>query len=338
MAIITLQAARFGARSQKAENAMDVILHIGAHRTASTSFQAYMRCNGTALAHDGIGFWGPLRTRGGVLSGVIPILSPVPPKRQLKQARGRILTQLAEAQERGFSQLIISDENIIGAPRQNLRAKSLYGGIGERLARFHHAFDGRITRVVLSIRSLDNLWSSTLAYAVKRGHSMPSDELLEKIASGPRTWREVITDVACAMPDVEIQVMPFETYAGQPEAKLRLMIGGARKVPLKHHRKWLNRAPDQSQIHEILADRGVSAVELAEANLAGEGRWQPFNGDQIARLRENYHDDLYWLRAGADGLATLTEETGPHETRNNLAGGQMIKGQNDDNQEQGRVA
>ncbi|MDQ7069476.1 MAG: hypothetical protein Q9M48_01800 [Rhodobacterales bacterium] len=321
MAIIPLHASGFGA-----------------HRTASTSFQAYMRCNGEGLARDGIGFWGPLRTRGGVLSGVIPILSPVPPKRQLMRARGRILTQLADAQARGFSQLIISDENIIGAPRQNLRAKALYGGIGERLARFHHAFDGRITRVVLSIRSLDNLWASTLAYGVKRGHSMPSQDLLEKIAVGPRTWRDVITDVACAMPDVQIQVMPFETYAGQPEAKLRLMIGGAAKVPLKHHRKWLNRGPDQSQLHEILADRGTSAVDLAQADLAGEGRWQPFNRAQIAQMRENYQDDLHWLRAGADGLALLTEETGLHETRNNLAGGQTIKGQNDDRDEKGRVA
>lgn len=334
---------------------MDVILHIGAHRTASTSFQAYMRCNAQELARQGTGFWGPKRTRGGVLSGVIPVLSPVPPKRQLKLARGRILTQIGMVEARGFSRLIVSDENMIGTPRQNLRKSALYGAIGPRLAQFHHAFDGRITRIALSIRSLESYWASLLNYAVKRGHSMPSAQLLEQIVAETRSWRDVITDVACAMPDVELLVMPFEIYAGQPEAKLRLMTNGGQgtlargtgavKAPLKHHRKWLNRGPDMAQLAQILLERGAPLPDFANPNARDdafqdaplEGRWQPFTRAQIAQLREKYYDDLYWLRAGADGLATLTEETSPHKTRINLAGGQTIEGQKDDIEE-GRVA
>ena len=51
---------------------MDVILHIGAHRTATTTFQHYMRGQSSELARAGIGFWGPWRTRGGLFSGVMP--------------------------------------------------------------------------------------------------------------------------------------------------------------------------------------------------------------------------------------------------------------------------
>lgn len=49
---------------------MDIILHLGAHRTASTSFQRYMRSVSDALAAGGTGFWGPGRTRKGLFHRV----------------------------------------------------------------------------------------------------------------------------------------------------------------------------------------------------------------------------------------------------------------------------
>ena len=45
---------------------MDIILHLGAHRAASTSFQTYLRGADAQLAGQGIGFWGPQRTRKGL--------------------------------------------------------------------------------------------------------------------------------------------------------------------------------------------------------------------------------------------------------------------------------
>ena len=43
----------------------------------------------------------------------------------------------------------------------------------------------------------------------------------------------------------------------------------------------------------------------------GDGRWDPFNDLQRATLREIWADDLFWLRAGADGLAQWLEEETP---------------------------
>lgn len=42
---------------------MDLILHFGAHRCATSSFQEYMSINSVALKRQGIGYWGPERTR-----------------------------------------------------------------------------------------------------------------------------------------------------------------------------------------------------------------------------------------------------------------------------------
>ncbi|MFP4275005.1 MAG: hypothetical protein ACLFRU_08260, partial [Paracoccaceae bacterium] len=66
---------------------MDIILHLGAHRAASTSFQRYLRANMAALAAQRTGVWGPLRTRGGLLRGVMPCQGGGAPERQLARAR-----------------------------------------------------------------------------------------------------------------------------------------------------------------------------------------------------------------------------------------------------------
>ena len=49
---------------------MDVILHIGVHRTATTTFQAYLRERSDMLADQGLAFWGPRRTRNGLFHGI----------------------------------------------------------------------------------------------------------------------------------------------------------------------------------------------------------------------------------------------------------------------------
>jgi len=59
-------------RSVEEQTGMDVLLHIGAHRTASTTFQAYMRSNAAQWADGGVGYWGPFRLRRQMFHGVHP--------------------------------------------------------------------------------------------------------------------------------------------------------------------------------------------------------------------------------------------------------------------------
>ncbi|MGX0975180.1 hypothetical protein ACSSVY_000878 [Roseovarius sp. MBR-51] len=300
---------------------MEIILHLGAHRTASTSFQHYMRANTAALAARGLGYWGPEVTRDGVLSGVIPIAGAMSATVQLDRARGRIALRLAEARAQGLNRVLVSDENMIGAARRNLRRGRLYPGIGDRMARFAHAFDGRITRVALSVRGQDSWWASALAYGVGRGHGVPEVDDLDRLVTVNRHWREVIGDLACALPGVDLVVLPHEAHAGRPEDRLRAMTG-IEALPRKASRLWLNRAPHLAALRRAVAARGGDVTQLPE----GEGRWQPFDRDQRLALQEAYADDLFWLGAGAEGLARLCEETGPDEAGRHLPSGQNARG------------
>lgn len=311
-----------GAVRRKARPDMEIILHLGAHRTASTSFQNYLRRNAGALGHLGIGAWGPEVTRDGLLRGVIPMDGPECSASQLARARGRIALRVQGAGARGLRQLLISDENMIGAARRNLRDGRLYAAIGERMARFAHGFDGRVRRAVIAIRAQDSYWSSVLAYGVARGHRLPGRADLDRLVTVNRTWRGVITDLACALPGVEILVLPHEIFAGLPEEQLRVMTG-IDAPPMRAARDWLNRSPDVVALRRALGARGGGDAWLPE----GEGRWQPFDRDQRQALQEAYASDLAWLRAGAEGLARVTEETGPVTAERHPPAGQTTRGQ-----------
>ena len=194
---------------------------------------------------------------------------------------------------------------MIGDLRLNLREARFYSTIRDRMMRYNRAFGGKVSRVVLSVRSLEHYWSSAMAHGVRRGFHLPQDKGLERILSGDRHWRALITDLAVAMPDADVVVYPFEDYIGRPDVQLTLMTG-RENVPRKHTRIWSNPAPELSHLRQALADRGHQPDKLPD----GEGRWQPFNTEQIAILRKAYAADINWLRAGADGMAKLIEDTG----------------------------
>lgn len=304
--------------------AMDVILHIGCHRTATTTFQTYLSENRSALGRMGVTAWGPDRTRDGLLTGVVPVDSARSPQEQLDRARARIAINIAKERNAGTQALVISDENMIGASRRCLRQGRLYPDIGQRMARFAHAFDGQVTRAVLSVRSLESYWASVVSYGVARGHRVPDRAALDALATSSRLWQDVVLDVACALPGVALTVMPYEIFAGLPERFLEHMTGLG-PMPRRHAREWMNQCPSLSQLRKIVTDRGGDPARLPE----GAGKWQPFDETQQREMREAYADDLFWLRAGAEGLATLIEETGPVKTGQTPRTDQRKRGQED---------
>lgn len=219
------------------------------------------------------------------------------------RARGRLKLRMQKVQQNfGSHTLVISEENMMGSMTRNLRQRSLYDDAGERVARFVAAFDGAVDQIVLGIRSLDHYWMSVAALDVMNGHPVPDRATLAAIASGQRVWRDVITDVACAAPEAEIKVMPFERFVGRPDAQLSAALGYA--VPEDHSNNWLNRRPELPHLRSLLAERGSDT-----RGMRGPGdRWNPFLRAEVAALREAYADDMFWLKSGASGLATLTED------------------------------
>ncbi|KIN71631.1 hypothetical protein [Sulfitobacter guttiformis] len=323
---------------------MDIILHVGAHRTGSTSFQHYVRGNRAHLMAQGTALWEPYMLRKGLFDGLFSPPRMLNGRNLQRRAMGRVRLHTAQAMRAGAQRILVTEENMIGAPRACLRAASLFPAIGERLARLDAAFEGRITRVVMSVRAQDLWWSSVAAYGMGRGHPMPDDIRLAALAAAARTWRDVITDMACALPQAEIKVMPFEQFAGQSDKVLSEATGHA--APQGDAKSWLNRSPDVPMLRAKLFANGMVEADLPAHLAEAEGRWNPFSTAQSAALREAYADDMMWLTAGADGLATLTEDRSRTRAGQSLPAGALTKGQFHDQQtehrfqerEQGRLA
>lgn len=315
---------------------MDIFLHTGAHRTGTTSFQHYLRANRATLLADQTTFWEPDFLRPNMLAGLFTKERTLNGRNLQRRAMGRVRLHATHAHRAGAKRLLISEENMIGAPRACLRAGLMYPGVGERLSRLATALDGRVRRVVLTIRAQDLWWSSVMAYAVGQGHVVPNADHRAAIAFHPRGWRDVITDMACALPGAEIIVAPFEQIAGRANRLFELATD--RSAPASAADVWLNRSPDLPKLEARLGAVDMTLAALGAGGQNREGRWNPFTTEQVAALRETYADDMMWLTAGADGLARLTEETPRDRAGHSLPGGVLIKGHEHERRSKGHMA
>ena len=304
---------------------MDVILHIGAHRTATTAFQQYMHDNAEWLAASGTGFWGPEHTRAGVFSGMYEMRPGVGNTR--KMGAELVAEMLRVETDKGVQRLIISDENLMGSVRQNIRDELLYPAVATRITHAMTVLGGRVRQIVIAPRSLETYWCSALAYGVGRGAPVPSRAKLTRIAASRRTWRDVIMDIADAAPAPVLTVTLFEKISTRPDEMLSAM--GIEAVPKAVRRGPVNVSPDLPQLRRVLRDRGADHTALP----FGMGRWNPFTNAEHDALREHYADDMMWLTAGASGVAKLTEDRLSERAGKNLPRGAQCKGQTDEFQE-----
>ncbi len=303
---------------------MDVILHLGVHRTGTTTFQSYLRERRDVLSNAGVEYWGPGMTRKGLFDGVIPKpMMRFQRRDPASRAEGRIKLRLDGLRAKGRSHLLVSEENMMGSMRSNLLEGELYPAAGERISRFVRAFGEQVDHITLTIRSPERYWASVMNFLVAKGQPVPSQRKMDAIVGSPRTWRQVITDLACAAPDATICVVPFESTYANPQT---LMRSGARlPVALQGGYEWLNKSPGLPQLRRLLIERGQDDGQLPE----GTQNWMPFDAAQIAKFQETYSDDLFWLAQGANGLATLTEEVMPAGRGKAHHAGAM-RGQTDD--------
>lgn len=284
---------------------MKVILHIGAHRCATRSFQSYLSRKADWLAQYGVVAMGPERTRTGLLHGVQPGAVGIAGRDPVQRAKGRIGLQMTALRDAGTASVVISDPAMLGSFDQSLSLCQLYPGAGEHLSRLDHAFDGAVTEVMLNIRSPETFWASALSVRLEQSLRMASGPMLTRIAESPRSWRDVIQDIYCAMPGARIRVFAHEIFASQPHAQLAA-VTGVDCPPLRGAGSF--RLNASSKLPELRADL---PARLAALLPEGEGRWMPFSTAEAAALREQYYDDMMWLIGGADGLAELVED--PHK-------------------------
>ncbi len=299
---------------------VDVILHLGAHRTGTTTLQVYLENNRDNLNEIGTEFWGPSRTRSGLFSGLVKKPADLSYDAVLRGERscGLIRMELDRLALSGVQSLIVSEENMIGSMSNNLGQAKLYPDAAPRLTRFSAAFAQRCKRVAFSVRSYDKYWVSVLSFMLERGRSQPNAAMLDRLVTQPRRWRDIINEVAAVFPRADLVVWPFEGLIGQADAQLAAMNGGVVPPQMRGRDEWHNASAGPAKMRQVLQGRG--GLDNVASLMANENRWQPFGGDHLAAFRQQYNEDITWLREGADGIATYVENTARGNTARGAAG------------------
>ncbi len=296
--IIATSGALRAAGSHLGMRRVQKVFHIGVHRTATTTFQDYLDRNQSCLADCGIATWTPRHLRGGLFSGMIR--PPADTSLACERSSAMIGLTLARLARKSVRQLVVSEENMMGTIRVNIRERSLYPEAGPRLGRFARAFNGDCDRIVMGIRSYDSFWTSCFSYAARAGMPRLSPSQKMRIATGVRGWREVIYDVKTQFPDTPIHVTLFESFASRSKDFLGVVCGD----------DDVSGAMDHNPIRRNASQ--PCAVQIFDAHTR-------------AVLRNRYDEDRRWLENGADGLARLIQ---PQQNQNDdMRGPKLAKAQ-----------
>lgn len=290
---------------------MDIILHLGAHRTGTTALHSYLRGNRAALARLKLALWDPEVLHRGLAAGMMAPPGPPNPAQlaRIGRSAGRIGVRLAQLDRDGVDRLLISDPAMIGSLRENLDQTRLYPALLPRLARFGDVLGPRCSRVVLVIRSYDDYWASAIAEALPMGLPLPDAARLERLVTQPRRWQRVAEEIASVFPRAEILVCPYEVLAGRLDLLLAETLGEPFPLlPGSAHR--LHKRPSRDMLREVLRDRRIPQAAIE----GGTAPWQPFQPWHIEILRAQYAEDLEWLARGGDGRVQLMAAAMPPET------------------------
>lgn len=247
----------------------DIILHLGAHRTASTHVQGVMGNNEALLAKAGIGAPRQRPTHAALTSR----LSGLPPV--VPNGFNRFI------RECGFETrktLVISDENILGFLNNIFAHGTFYPQTARRLKRLRQFLPVAPRKVVFSIRPYDSFFASAYGrWLTPERMVIPRADVAELVLGLRRGWHDVAADIIAAFPESELVFSEYSSQPGFGPAQLGRILGPLSKTLAYNPGYRWNRSMSARQT--MLYER---AITDADAEKASEIRtWKRFKQPKL---------------------------------------------------------
>ncbi len=241
------------------------MLHIGAHRTGTTSLQKFLKKNQANLLGNDIQCIVPPDTRDGHLNS----------------------TNLSA------SRVIISEENMLGTMEANYFSASMYPKVSEKLNRYDKLIS-KDALIFLSVRNYVDWWSSLLAFTIKNGLGVPKPERISEIANLSRNWVDVVHGLRSFAKNSEIVVRDFSWKTENPKQQLRQVTGWKEFDDLPAERSYHNVSPNINSLIAALVERErhEDIIQLPKT-----AYYQPFASKEVERLDQKYLEDLEEISA-----------------------------------------
>ena len=247
--------------------AMQIALHLGAHKTASTFIQNVLARNAATLRDKGVA----IVPHGELRRNVTAKLGKVGDKhRDAKRREAERFLETALAQP--VRRLILSEENLIGSPHGLEADRELYASIPRKLSDLVPLLEGHDVTVFLSIRALAQFVSAILVECFRTGQYPPAipDRYLEDWLDSTRNWTDVVGDIRAMFPGAPIVVWNHGDFYRNQQAVFE-RLAGVSGLTLDVEGLPRRPTPTGRAIEEFLslgpeADKPARVEALAEAS------------------------------------------------------------------------
>ncbi|PLX78598.1 MAG: hypothetical protein C0616_14265 [Desulfuromonas sp.] len=292
---------------------MEILLHFGAHKTATTHLQTVLLGSKPAIEKKGIHYWENQEFRENVMREVVVWhrhLTPVfllkklfsPGKYTNRTARSIIRRKIEPLQPR-YEKLIISEENLLGPTGVLYQDREIYGSAIERLHHIKGLFQDLECSPCLAIRNPATFLPSIYSEALYLHPFRPFKDIYQGRRPEELSWVPLITAINKVFSTRPLTVWTFEDYQKDNRFVIDWLTNQSTdKTDLLQDK--IHRQGFSARAIEIITanpPRGLFYKKQQEAIIQIKTRYPitndspkfaPFSPETVTKLTERYQKDL----------------------------------------------
>ncbi len=280
---------------------MDIRLHIGAHRTGTSRVQAELMRRADHLVTRGVIVLRPEDLRDadappGQERGLLGWLNR-------PDDLAPLIARRDAAMAHGAQSLVVSEENLSGTITRILESGRIYGEIRQRMTRLRPLGQGHRVTVLFTVRRYDSFFASLYAFRAIREPMLPFQSFKPRFMALPIRWPQVVAQIARALPEANIDVIPFETAHNHATALLRQVLGLDQIVEVSDGSRPILPSPSGQAITILNSMTEGEDLELERRRAVVRayprtdfGAFAPWDTNEATALSKAYDEDLEALR------------------------------------------
>jgi len=287
-------------------------IHIGAHKTATTHLQDLLAKNSDEIQQNGMQYV----TRKAIRQSKIRMK---PGRMDWRLAFGgrpmiNYLKNRFDPILNGSDCVVLSDENILGSPRE-LLCLPIYPRANRRIKTLSVLNYNADVYVYLSIRRFDEIVTSAYAqeirnYPVAGGFEPIKDQVIMHIPY----WSDFVSRLVKIVPENRLKIWKFEDFIQDPDTIVQKFLGlkltHFENVAIPHS----TRTPSWEAIKEIETKSNFSDVQKYRQEVQdiiqqddGVTKFSPFNDSSRKQIFSIYEQDIDILRKRFPGMLIESE-------------------------------
>ncbi|WP_420863717.1 hypothetical protein [Algirhabdus cladophorae] len=283
-----------------------VVLHVGAHRTGTGSFQGFLAQNQQLLVEAGIAARFPGRDISG--EGNLRLKLPDPAVFKAKEALEPHINgvQRAIAQGPQAKTLLVCEENILGRMAPFYRGQ-FYSRLWRRADVLRQGLAGEVGRgpdqVVLVMRNYGDLFVSAYAQLAQIRKMPDFDQALPHLQKITRGWPVVIEALKKGLQCCDLRAVPYVDRGSNSELLGQMIKAVPEGLVDDHQNANVSASAEaimalQSRFHagETLDADTVAAIKADHSVSAGGSKFNPLSAAQKAAFTRRYNADLKLIK------------------------------------------